>query len=584
MSIYRGKLLVDSSDGQFEFHDVDTVYTLSTPNITLPELGKTIEALIIQGNLIDWQYDFTDLKEHEVRRIRIAVGCVFDACTRLNHEIAERYAHQLENEARRIGGDRWDVAAYGAAYHDSANGYFSTNWGDLMQAIRTRYPDVSFTHTTCISHGGSGCGKADIGGTLSYSKRACVPNKTHYHETIGHSLMAIEHSGVGTQQYGESDTIMSVGVHGPNSDYNTPHLYQANMIEENNVLELTPGESAETWLVKGSINPLALKLGENKAVLCYVADTGMTRRIMVSFYNGTVRVHAPGYNMATHWLRTRLLWTFRASNLESTFAGVYIKVVHLNSSGAKVIVRNQTSRQAVTAQQPQWSTADNLNPTIGDWVLGQWDYHKWSAQGVHVCLNDKNQLIIHWLTWNRRERNKHEWYWAVCDLDENSKNATGLIMTADRYGRVSSVGQVNIFWYNHDRGMMRGEFNHGERFAVPLEHIFTSTPHELAGYYSIGNGEGLTLSLNDEHTEVHALSYWLLSEFNNKIWYMLTGKLSNMTIYRVTGGQGLIRSSIDIEPVGIADIYVDELDENKLKFKYIFNDGITDIREMNKLV
>ena len=563
MNAYRGKVLVDTESGNFQFHTINGQQISIEPVEPLPELGKTIEALIIDGVVLDWQYDLTDLPDYEIRQIHIAVG--FGVSTEEDNnsnavEAATRWAKQLENEARRVGRDRWEVHAYPASYVGAASDFYTVKWSDLGAACRLANPDApSFTHLCAISQTSSStvgvCGRADLGGTLSWSKSTCVGAKnTHFHETVGHSIMAVEHSGTGNggNPYGEGDTIMGNGGDRIFADFNTPHLYHGGLIEENNVRYLVPGESIDTYLVQGSDDPLSLKLGENKAILCHVANTGLTRRLMVSFFNGTVRVHEPGHRMTTNFLRSGLLRTFRAANLEGTFSGVRVRVLELKNDCARVQVFNQTTTEPETARIPERGRPDPAtSPQIGDWARGQWGNRKWSVQGVHVGFNDSGKLVLHWLTWDRYEIDSHAWYWAVCDISNDGRLAQGTLITADKYGRPEEVGDIEVFWYSEEQGIARGTFNHGLRFAMPFTRVFAANPSYIAGYYGIGNGEGLTISTGSNG---RMLCYWLGHNNNDKLWHMLQGNGGELDIYKVEGGQFSVKSDFTVEKIGTATL------------------------------
>lgn len=586
MNAYHGKLLLDTGTGQFQLETaggglVDVV--VADP---LPELGRVIEALVVDGKLLDWQYDLTDLTNYTKRVIDIAVGYGVSTGTPITQqhvEIATRYARDLENELRRVARDRWEVNAYPAAHAGAAANFFMVDWGALSAACREAHPDAPrFTHFAAIAQSGmqirGACGQAALGGTTSFSKGFCASTKgTHIHEAF-HSIAMIEHASQGDQEYGEGDTWMGNGDR-TIADLNTPHLYQAGLIENNNIVELLPGDSVSTWLVQGSDDPMSLRLGENKAVLCHVATTGMTRKIMVAFYNRSVRVYEPGYNMTTSWMRTKLRKAHRVPG-ESVHEGVKVIVHKIEDHCAEVSVLHNTTTIPARLTAMYARPSVEANPQITDSMRGQWGNKKWSVQGVHVSMTNDGRPVLHWLTWDRWTRGAHRWFWAVCNTSVDGRLAYGSLITADRFGRTETVGYIEAYWYTETLGIMRGYARGQGRFAIPLERVFAAVPHDLAGYYGIGNGQGLTLSLNENG---RALSYWLLSESSNQVWHMLIGELNRMTIYRVTGGQLSIRSSFDIEPIGIAEIYIDELDENKLKFKYTFIDGITDTREMNKL-
>jgi len=588
MKLLKGKLFLDSATGKLEFHyhgenGEQTLMINTVKTDELPEFGRSIEALITEpeNDIIDWQYQLTDIPTHSTRDIVISVGWGHTDTEEISHEQADEWANILASEARRIGREKWNVLAYGAGYRDSGySGLMKVKWQDLASAVNERYPDrPDNTHSTTILPGASVslCGQAILGGTISFSRRECATfgMKTPIHEALGHSIMGLEHAAKGSSEYGESDTWMGSSS-SSNREFSTPHLYQAGLVEHNNVLTLVAGESVETWLVQGHTQAQAMRLGENKAVICHVASTGVTRRIMVSYYKNTIRIHRPGFGATTNWVRTDLLAKLRRAGETFETNGVTVEVLELSLSGGKVRVYNQTTSLPRQAPNPVWAEPGQDSPVIGDWARGQWGHPEWATvQGIHFGMTSTGKPVLHWLTWNDRIAGTHEWYWAVCDLQNNGRLVTGDLLTADHYGRVSTVGTVRGYWYNNSEGIIRVEFANGDRATCPIRRVFQAHPDSRAGYYGIGNAQGLTLSLNQSG---HGLAYWLSHENSRQIWRMCIGSLDSMIVYEVEGGQRSVKAPFKIRPTGTATI-----SNNADTFTINLDGKTSDQRTMRKL-
>jgi len=582
LNAYRGQLVIDSATDKFIFHTEDghDINITIPDNVPFPDFGKTVEALIdSNGDLIDWQYDLSDLPSYQVRPLHIAVGYGVSKEEDLNDPVRlkalEGWAKDLENEARKIGRDRWDVHTYLGMFVGVADSIYQVKWRDLENACREANPDApSFTHLCAIMASGpfgGVCGQAFLGGRDSFSKVRCMPKRTHIHETLGHSIMGLTHSGWGRSEYGESDTYMGDSSNRDLSDFNTPHLVEAGLVESNNIRVLPKGKSVSTWLVQGSDDPLSMKLGENKAVLCLV--DGQDARVMVSFYKESVRVHVPGFKGSERWVKTQLEALLRQGD-EAVVAGVRVKAAKVDSDRALVKVWNHSQTAPAEPVEPVWviPSEDSRSPAIGDWCRGQWGNRKWSVQGIHVGLTVTNKLVLHWLTWDRYRSGAHRWYWSVCDIAGNGKSASGQLLTADESGKVSEVGELVAFWHSHESGIVRVRFDSGLRCAVPLQRVFAASPHPMAGYYGVGNREGLTLSVNSNG---HALAYWLRhNDAGEQVWHMLIGPLDSMKVYAVDGGQLCVNSDFSIQEIGTARI------EDR---RFIYDIGEVGDREMRRL-
>jgi len=529
-----------------------------------PPMGKTIEALFSESagllNLEDWQYDLTALPEHDVRRVGLTFGYgvspeVFPDLE--SDDYVKRTAKDIKNEYLRIAGGRVDIEVYPVNFPTiiTSDGYFGVDWPMLRYMSDQAYPNkrLGDTHYGCITSSGisnsSLCGRADLNGPKSWSKSWCVYKKsTHIHETLGHSLLGVSHSGQGQREYAENSTWMGLDrLPGVVYDFNTPHLIEAGLIEDNNIIGLESGESVETWLVQGSRNPLSLRTGENKAVMCNTGDS-TNKSVCVSFYNGVVAVHVPWFEGTKRWVITRLL-RYIETETQYEFDDIVVRVEKLNKYSAKVRVFNKTSTAPTpTITEPIWWIGDSSPITKN--LAGQWGNKQWSVQGVHVGFTDDNRVVLHWLTWKDREHSQHQWFWAVCDVEGTV--AKGTIVTANPEGEISELGEIMVYWHNDTTGIMRGEIEGYGPIAVPLQRISQASEHSMNGYYGIGNNEGMTISVDSKG---HAILYWLLHDTEgNKLWRMLSGPLDDLKIYSVDGGQFAIKSDFEINSIGTGSV------------------------------
>lgn len=579
--IVRGKFSGDSAAEEFYIKTISGDIIIIDPPEPMPKFERTIECLIKDNKLLDWQYDLTTISEEEkIDKTILAAYGTFEEPTEEDWDYAYEKSQQLANEYRRITHGTYNIKALHVAHQGAGSSWYTVPWGKISSAVRETYPEGTYwTYTSAIAQSNrvfSGiCGQAIIGGRQSFSKSDCVDRKdTHFHETIGHSILGIGHDGkAGGGEYSGFGSIMgSSRTSGGNYDYNTPHLYHAGLIEDNNIIELLPGQSTSTWLVQGSDDPLSLRLGENKMVLCKIANNNLTKLVAVSYYNGQVQTHEPGHHMSTSFSKTGKLEQTRHRKAMEVDGGVTVIVHEFGNGCASVTVSNNTDQHAEVAPEPSWYHPDSTtaSPQWGDWCRGQWGNKEWSVQGVHVGMTQDGRPVLHWLTWDWRNRGEQKWYWAVCETD--GYLASGTIHTVDRNGFPEPVGYLEAYWYTEDQGIMRCYIGN-QRYAVPMERVFKADANPDSGYYGIGNGEGLTVSMNENN---HTLCYWLRFSAGTKYWYMLIGQKNDMTIYEVSGGQKCVKSDFKINPIGTASI-------NNGSFEYRLDDGEEESRQMRRL-
>lgn len=558
--VFRGRVFSDSVSEEFyiELLSGDTIPIV--PSDPMPELGRVIEGVVIGGRIYDWQEDPTELLDVEKRKVNIltSVG-LREEPEQSSWDYAYRLSQELANELRRVTHDLYEVDTRHIAHDGASTSFHGVPWGNIEAIGRQHYPDWVPTHVSEISGVGivnyGICGRASLGGRHSYSKSFCVATKdTHYHETIGHSILGIEHDGVaGGAEYGGFGSIMamartSAGI----SDYNTAHLYEAGLIEKNKIIELLPGQSTSTWLVHGSDHPLSLRLGENKMVLCRTTDEN-TRLVVVSFYNGFVQTHEPGFHGTTRFVRTgSLKQTNKPETLELP-GNVTVKVHQVNGDCASVSVSNDTTTIEEPMPEPSWyspAVTDN-HPEWNPWCAGIWGNRKWSVQGLHIVFDEEGNPIINWLAWHWRNRGEQKWYWCKPVID--GPLAYGELKALNN-GIEETVGYMEFYWYDESQGIMRATLDN-QRYAVPVTRVFSARDHELNGFYEIENGNiCISVGLNKAGEEHAAIHYMMNDEKGNSVWHEITGPLSDLSVYSIEGGQLAIKSAYETNLIGTGNI------------------------------
>jgi len=500
-------------------------------------MEQTIEAHFNGDLLVDWQYDLTSWPERDRKPWHIAIAWKED-----RHD-PEEFCKHVRDRLRQIGQGRWDVQV--RYFRVEGMGGIRLNSFDYYQFRRwldENHPEFDYTHTMVVGGWSSGtgvCGEARAGGTESQTFPNCGP-ETAVHELMHNGVdrhAQIIHSGTPDYAYGERDTLQGYGS--LRDDVNALHLLTAVGIEDNNVKTLHQGDSDEFFLVQASADPLSLAPGEDKIVICTLGRRAV-RKLAVSYYRGTVRIHRPGYDYSELWRQTTMLVKLQPGQIE-TIEGVLFQFIEAKNGAAKVLINHHDVDFVSGAPSPEWVTPENAHP-ITSAIAGIWNNPAWSDQGVLVNVV-RNTLVAHWIGWSRLGY-KHRYFWIQAPITDNY--ARGTLYTTDDSRKAVESGEATIHWYDENTGILRAWSPDMGRFAVPLHRLGQGVDDPLNGYYGLGGGEGMAITrMSNGQLVGYHLHY---DDRGEQLWDLLQGTEDRLGIYPVTGGMAWVDTKPERDP------------------------------------
>jgi len=367
--------------------------------------------------------------------------------------------------------------------------YYHFKWRDLREEL------PGYTHYHCVGGTSINCGLAGLGADIgwTYNPTTC-DFKTTVHEIL-HNLF-LHHAGTPQKEYGEYDVIMGSG--GLRESLNAPHFYKLGVMAADNIVEIENSESKRVWLVQAGTFDMAVPMN---ADLIAIARTprGENKRIAVSVHKGKVDIHVPGTAGSQIFQQTTLLKTLSLSDT-FTIDNVKIKVIDRDEmlNAYLVDISNNTTENAPDILTPIFPEPDQAYGFMN--ISGIWRHPEWSGQGFQIrYLKGNDQVFVAWLTWDLY--NNAVWFYATLDI-------IGTMAKGALYSGRSpeAVGWASLYFTDQNHGVFRAGTS--ERlWAQPLERLSATVPrHPLAGYWGLGNQEGLSLEMTKDG---RLIGYWL---------------------------------------------------------------------------
>lgn len=506
-----------------------------------------VEAVFDGVILTDWQYDLTSWPEREKIPWHVALAWPDND----DIDAASEYAKAVQDRQRQIGQGRWDVRVKPFMVRGLGFGPSTLNGFDFRGFSRHVKETSDFDATHWMVVGGwhrGGCGLAKAGGETSQADRSCGPD-TGSHELNHNGIKRnnhVIHAGVGNSQYA-AGTLQGQGNR---DDVSSVHLDIMDVIEENNVKTLVPGESGLFFLTQGSADPLSLRPGEDKLVYCEMGRQKI-RKLAIEYHDSEVWVHKPGHANSDRFRQTWVLAKLDPGERE-TIEGVLVEFLEDHEGAAKVYVNHHHDKAEIPRHEfPQWTAPENAH-SLTEAQSGIWNNPAWNKQGLLVRVNE-GRVAAHWIGWSRLGY-RHQFRWINSTITGNYAEGP-LYSTED--GKAAESGRAIVYWYGPDLGIMRGWDKDLGRFAIPLHRLGQGTDDPINGYYGLGDGEGLAINRMGNGQYV---GFWLGSETNiigttTQLWRQVQGEsLDALTITEVSGGMAWVDAETTLTEIGPAVI------------------------------
>lgn len=559
MKAYKGKFRLESVRDILEFHttngeEFDVITTEEVPLETL------VEATFEGNVLVEYKRDHTLLKAPS-GYVMVALVRFLELGDRISDKTLEstaRRAKQLQDEYRRMGFLDIIVKPHVINTYEGSRSLRAFNWSWLRNYLKENDPDTYYTHY----HGWGGykqgiCGQAWLGGTKAWTYGMCGID-TMIHEQ-GHNF-GLHHAGTPNGgEYGERDTYM--GSNRRRHDMNTPHLYELNVIDPEDVKKMKYGEAGIFYLAQGSKNTLSLPPKVDKIVILDTSEHGNYRIASVSYFDESVRIHTPSLPNRDSFIKTTRQKIIKEGSHDE-FEGIKVHFIEQKNDVAKVSIKYGNEEVQDNNTWPKFIVPED-NHVITSSISGVWRNSDWSAQGLHVRYlgKERSQLFVGWLSWN--EDDKPEWLWSVMNINEGNF-ASGPLRSGKN---ASIVGEAQMYFFNEHEGNFRSiaSHNYGGYFTFPVTRLSQGMESEINGFYGIGNGEGLSLELTSRNTVVgYIYTYYTRHRRSYTDWKMALGDYGEpLTIYDVDGGVRGIKADFKVTP-----------EDGKLDISRLTTDGI----------